>query len=202
MEPRVLDQVFVVFGVVRHHDGRRAFETVDEQRGHFIRRKTRRAPDHRESPLSQPIGRRGQQSVRHLLLVHAFEEPEEADGLLVILHVIPIVDGDDTSDRLISTQGDERLDLGMLVERVFPPIEHHLHVAEERSDPVRVTLVDAVRQVEKPAELLLAVRRNDLYVRGHLHATSIPCPRTPYFLPTRSSCSSTKSSCSSVCVAM
>ena len=67
-----------------------------------------------------------------------------------------VVDRYDAPDRFIASHGDERLDLGVLVKRMLLPIEHHLHVTEKRSDPVRVGLVDAVGQVEKPAELPLA----------------------------------------------
>ena len=122
----------------------------------------------------------------------------DVQRLVVVGDVVPIVDRDDSPDRFTVTQSEVRLDIGVLVERVLPPVEHDLDVPEQRSDPVRVVFVDSIRKVEKLAELLLAVRRNDLYVQRPRHATSIPCPRTPCFLPTRPSCSSTKSSCSSV----
>jgi hypothetical protein len=160
LESVSLEQRRIVGGVVGHHDERRAGLAPDEKTRNLVRREARRTPHHLEATLAQPVPDRVEQSRGHGGVVDALEEPEEADGLFVELLVTAVPNRADAADGLGSTQGEERLSLGMQVKRVLRRVERVPHVQLQRRNPVGVVSIHRPREVDELLQISTRVDRN------------------------------------------
>lgn len=116
LEPVGLDQLRIVGRVVGHHDDRRAVVAVDEGADLLVDVHVHRAAHDLAAARSQPVARRVEQGVGHLLIADDLKLPEKADRLVPDLRMGLVGDGGDGADRLAVAQGAEELDLGVLVK--------------------------------------------------------------------------------------
>src|SRR6185437_6445524 len=94
---------------------------------------------------------------------------------------------------LVAALGQEVLGLGVLEEGVLPAVEQEGHVPTQRRDPERVPRVQPIGQIDEAVDLAPLARRVDAQRRGQM---------TPKSRPIRANCSSAKSICSKVWVAI
>jgi hypothetical protein len=118
-ESRALVERAVIGRVVRHHDRRRRREAVDQGAAIVVGREVHR-PAQRVLPArAHPFPGAVEQGRSRLEIVLALEEAEEADLVAVELVVRAVVDRRDAPDHAAVPEGEERLDLGVLEERVL-----------------------------------------------------------------------------------
>src|SRR3954453_4681373 len=142
---------------------------------------------------SAPVARRLKERVGDSLVVDAFEEAKEAHPVPVGLVVQPVTDSRDAADQSPVPLGEEVFGVGVFEEGVFATGEERLHVPTQRRDPERVPRVESVRQDDESPPVPPGARCSNAQGLGHM---------TPRSLPIVANCSSAKSICSKVCVAM
>ena len=86
--------------------------------------------------------------------------------IVVEVLVVPVPHARDSSHRLAVPERQERLDLRVLVKRVFFGIEEVLEVDQERRHPVRVALVDLPREQREAVEIPRGVDLKNLDHKG------------------------------------
>src|SRR5690606_30359118 len=141
------------------------------------------------------------------------EKAEEPERLLVELDVRPIHDRGDPAHHPVTAPGEEILYAGVLMEGVLVPPQHRHEVGTERRDPVRIPGVDPPGQIDETPQVSPATHRLDPH-RGARPAAPRPTAHrrpgarsrhthiTAMRRPTWANASSTKSICSSLCVAI
>jgi hypothetical protein len=77
----------------------------------------------------------------------------------------------DSATGLAITQGDECLDLGIIVEGVVPVIEQFLLHHPQRRNPVRIAPIVVPRKIEEQLTLGTGRNRDDFQLR---HSRSLP----------------------------
>jgi hypothetical protein len=178
---------------VRHHERRRGVETLDQQPTLVIHRKRRGTTKHIMPLVPAPFCRGPEQSIGDALVIDGLEETEKAYPIAVSLVVEPVADSRNPTHNLIVPLGDEVLGLGVLEKRVPGARKEGGYVPTQRRDPERVPRMESVRKIDEPLEISSLARRSDAHAIGQM---------TPRSLPMMANCSSAKSICSNVCVAM
>src|SRR5690606_32554309 len=166
------------------------------------------AADDLHAAVRQPALGGIQQRFRDGGIVDRLEQTEEARGLTVELDVLPVQDCGNAADYLAVAPGEEGCDLGMFVERMLRGIEELAYVLLERRHPRRIARVDAPGQSDELPQLAAAAHGADLHARSGAWCPCRSRARAPAAhitamrLPAVANASSTKSMCSSVCVAI
>jgi hypothetical protein len=137
---------------VRHHQRRGRVESRDQEAAVVVDRRIHGPAHHRQAPLCEPASGGGEQRVGHGLVVHGLEEPVETDAVAVLPNMGVVLDRCDPAHRTPVAHGEERLQLGVLEERVLRGGEQGAHVRAQRRDPQRVAAVVRVRKSDEAPE--------------------------------------------------
>ena len=140
-----------------------------------------------------PLCRRGKKRIGDLLVVDHLEEPEEPHPVTVGLIVQPVADGRDPADHIAAALGEEVFGLGVLEEGILGARKEGGYIPTQRRDPEWVPRVESIWKIDETLEVSSLARRSDAHAIGQM---------TPRSLPMMANCSSAKSICSNVCVAM
>src|SRR3989454_4168821 len=174
-EAVALMQGHVVWGVVRHHDGGRSVEPLDQQPTIVVDRWVHRSAHHPEVLAREPTGGRVEQGIRHRLLVHALEEAVEPHAVPVLAGMRVILDGRDAADRAAVPLGDEVAGFGMFEEGILARCEEGPDVHPQLRHPERVAAVQVVRKADEPLQTAPVRHGHDLR-SAQLTPTSLPSP--------------------------
>ncbi len=117
-----------------------------------VERRIRRPPQDRHLALASPDRRGIQQLAGDLLVVDRLEEAEERGLLPVEGIVVAVQDRRNPPDVAVAPARNEELHLAVTEERVFI-LEDLRHVRPQRGDPVRVSGVDRLGDVEESGEV-------------------------------------------------
>ena len=86
--------------------------------------------------LAQPVFRRLQQRVEHVLIVHRFDEAEMAGGVVIALQMQLVDLGGDAAHRLAAAIGQEEGGAGVLEIGIVLGLEMEFALQQQRRHPV------------------------------------------------------------------
>src|SRR6184192_889146 len=161
-ETVALMQGHVVRGVVRHHDGGRGIEPVDQQPTIVVDRRVHRSAHHPEVLPREPPGGRVEQGIRHRLLVHALEEAIESHPIAMLAVMGVVLDGRDAADWAAVPDGEEILRFGVLEEGILARREEGPDVHPQLRHPQWVAAVQVVRKADEPLQTAPVGHGHDL----------------------------------------
>ena len=111
----------------------------------------------------QPGFGRFEQRLENGGIVDPFDEAEMAGGVVVLGQMQGIDLRRDAPDRNLAAPGQPEGAFGMLEERIVGRVEVDFPLEVKRRDPVRIVLVDVVRQTMESVPKSFALHRNDRY---------------------------------------
>ena len=143
---------------------RRGIKPFHQQPAFVVRRRVHWTENPAALPLGRPIECRLEKLAACLRVVLAFVKPEKGCRRLGYLLVMTVNDPGDAADILPVAAGHPELHFGVLKKWVCVG-EHLFQIHQQRRDPVRVAVVNAVGQPQKAADISGALGQGDNFNR-------------------------------------
>ena len=129
-------------------------EPLDEQPVPVERAEAFGADDFVQAARARPGKDLFEQRRGRFLIVFTFKQVELRLSRVMIVVEAGVDQRGDASHVAPVAHGDEEIGVGVLVERMLLLVQHQLHVHAQRRHPLRMILVQAIRNIDETADVL------------------------------------------------
>src|SRR5207244_2715116 len=142
-ETALLTEARVIRRIIRGENGRRMFETVDEESANIVGRVIDRTHEFAAAASAHPGCRGVEKRRRNIDIVDRFKQTETADVRLVKRVVIWIVACHDAPYDFAIASGEKKCGIPVFIKRMPLAIEECLALDDQRRHPGGIIFVDA-----------------------------------------------------------